>query len=276
VVSAATCRRTNIPTITQASAQLPRPPACTLNTTSSSTHSEDLVLCPFNTTRENLRILDVGSADGWFLHNLRREFTHPDTATLIGTDIAPYPDAVEQIVIHDFRTPFSAEWKGTFDFVQLRAVLANVPGEAGVDLVQRAVELLRPGGWIQIVDGSVPSGQILASDKPSARLVKYLGNMLLESGMDGLEGPKAASLLRAASVTDIGSKQANVRLGKGSEIEETSWKWIRGFTNVVGTALVKRGTLSQADMDQLTLDVFEEVKAEGFSMPWFAAWGRKA
>ena len=140
-----------------------------------------LLLCPLDTARSNLRILDIGTADGWWLHCLRRELTHPESATLLGTDIAPYPDAVEGVIIHDFRREFATEWQGTFDLVQLRAVLASA-GEAANDLVQRALELLKPGGYIQIVDSGMPSGQIDPNDKPSTQFFKRVGNMLNAQG----------------------------------------------------------------------------------------------
>ena len=97
----------------------------------------------FDTTRRYLHILDVGTANGHWLHEVSKILSERDTATLIGTDIAPCPETEETVIVHDFRTPFSAAWKGTFDLVQLRAVLANVPANEAVDLVRRSVELLK-------------------------------------------------------------------------------------------------------------------------------------
>lgn len=237
-----------------------------------------LVLCPFDTKQPNLRILDIGTADGWYLHQLRNELTHPDSATLIGTDVAPYPDAVEQIVMHNFKTPFADEWKGSFDLVQLRAVLANVPGDAAVDLVRRALQLVKPGGYIQLVDGEMPSGEVRADDKPTDQLFKRVNMLLTNAGLDSTIGAKAASILETAGgagIADLGSKEAQMRIGKDARLESTSWDWIRGMCQVVGTGLVKTNLISEGEMDKLRLAVFEESRNEGFGCNWYAAWAKK-
>lgn len=237
-----------------------------------------LVLCALDTTQPNLRILDIGTADGWFLHSVRSKLAHPESVTLIGTDVAPYPDTVEQVIVHNFKTPFPEDWKESFDLVQLRAVLANVPGDAAVDLVHRALQLVKPGGYIQLVDGYMPHGEVLASDSPSNQLFKKLEAFLTSHGLDSTAGKRVASILETAgggSITDMGSKEASPRIGKGSKLEETSWDWIRGICQVVGGALVKADLISEAEMGKLRLAVLEEAQTDGFDIPWFAAWANK-
>lgn len=140
------------------------------------------LLCPADTSKTDLAILDIGTADGWWLHALRKKLTSPETAELVGTDIAPYPDAVEKVVIHDFRQPFPEEWKAKFDVVQLRAVMASA-GDGAIDVVRRCVELVKPGGYIQLVDSYMQSGEFADADKPSMRFFKRVGNLLAGQGM---------------------------------------------------------------------------------------------
>lgn len=139
------------------------------------------VLCPLDTSQKGLSVLDIGTADGWWLHCVRKKLTHPETAELIGTDIAPYPDAVEQVQIQDFREAFNADWHGKFDIVQLRAVMASA-GSAAIDVVRRALELVKSGGYIQLVDSSMPFGDALETDKPSIQFFKRVGNLLVGQG----------------------------------------------------------------------------------------------
>ena len=143
------------------------------------------LLCPLNTSQQGLRILDIGTADGWWLHCVRKKLAHPETAELIGTDIAPYPDAVENVTIHDFREAFPQEWQGRFDMIQLRAVMASA-GSSALDVVSRALALLKRGGHIQLVDSSMPSGELLDTDKPSIQFFKRVGNLLANQGTTSL------------------------------------------------------------------------------------------
>lgn len=238
-----------------------------------------LLLCPFDLTAPNVRVLDIGSADGWWLTQLRKKLNHPESATLIGTDIAPYPNTTENVVMHNFKTPFPEEWKSSFDLVQLRAVLSNVPGDASTDLIKRVIELLKPGGFIQLVDGAMPSGQVEADAKPHMQFFVTLGNFLNNNGLNASQGAKAAQSLKDAGqgmLEDIGVKDGRMLLGKGAILEESSWQWLSFMQRQVGPKFVLSGLMSQDELDKLQLQMLEEAKQVGFDLPWYATWARKA
>lgn len=239
-----------------------------------------LLLCPLNTSKTNLRLLDIGTADGWYLHCLRKELTDPESATLTGTDVAEYPDAVENVIIHNFKTPFSGEWKASFDFVQLRGVLASSGSQdsQGIDLIRRALELIKPGGWIQLVDSSLLVEEFNGADKPSTKLFKTVADLLTQVGMNPALGRSIAGFLKQAGgdgITNQGEKTALVKIGKGADNIELSWNWLRGFCNTGKNGLVKAGSISADDFDDLQAAVFEETEKEGFSFPWYATWAQK-
>lgn len=240
------------------------------------------IICPLDTTRSNLRILDLGSADGWWLTQVREELSPSaaKTATLIGTDIAPYPDTTENIIIHNFKTPFPDDWRGTFDLIQLRAVLANVPGDDATDLISRAIALLKPGGYIQIVDGAMQHGELKGDEKPSTRFFTTLGNFLMMNGLNADQGSRAATSLRAAgkgTLEDISDRSVDVPVGKNAspEMQETSWQWVRFMTVMPADQMVKAGLLTEEEKQKLVLELLEETKTEGFTFPWYAVWARK-
>lgn len=245
---------------------------------------DGLILCPADLSRPSLRFLDVGTADGYFLSQLRSQLPHPDSTTLVGTDIAPYPDPAVPITIHNFKTPFPDDWKESFDFVQMPACLANSPGDEAVGLIRRLLELVKPGGWLQLVDGTMQTGALLETDRPSMKLFKIMGNFLSSLGMDACQGPRVAELLREAGgeIVDgdsAGAKSAAVRIGKGAErgLETEGWNWIRGTFAVLGNALskVENPLLAVEDLKKFKLDVLEEAEKEGFDLMWYAAWARK-
>jgi hypothetical protein len=60
-------------------------------------------------------------------------------------------------------------------------------------------------------------------------------------------------------------------------MEDASWQWLRFMLEVqAGPALLKAGVFaSKEELDILRLEVMEEARMEGFSMPWYSAWARK-
>ncbi|KPI34431.1 uncharacterized protein AB675_1412 [Cyphellophora attinorum] len=182
---------------------------------------------------------------------------------------------------HNFKTPFPEEWKDSFDCIQLRAILANVPGDAAIDLVKRAMELLRPGGYIQIVDGSMSAGELKGDEKPHIRFFTSLANYLILNGLNNSQGARVGEILDVAGdgvLEDVETKEGKMLFGKGAgEMEDASWQWLRFMLEVqAGPAMLKAGVFaSKEGLDTLRLEVMEEAQTEGFSMPWHAAWGRK-
>lgn len=238
-----------------------------------------LILCPIDLNHPGLHILDLGTADGWWLHCLRSELPQAESATLVGTYIAEYPGTAEDVRIHDFKQPFPTEWNGNFDLVQLRAVLANVPGDQTADLLTRVFSLVKPGGYIQLVDGALPSGELTGNEKPSQRFLVSLGNFLNSCGLNADQGALAAEYVHrvgGGQILESGSRQVMLHIGKTSRLEETSWSWLRGMDAVVGKRLVEANLLSQENWADLRLAMLEEAKTEGFSFPWYSVWARKS
>ena len=236
-----------------------------------------LILCPLDTHQRNLRILDIGSADGWFLHSVRKELAYPDSAILIGTDVAPYPNPIENVIVHNFKDPFPEEWRASFDFVHLRAVMASA-GEVKIDVVRRALELVKPGGWIQLVDARMLTAEDNGPDKPSQKICEYLGVLLRQAGMDYNSGEHIAEHLKIAGgdgIVQQGSKKGLMRVGKGSETLELSRDWLQGFCSTSGKGIVKKGIISQSEFNQLQMSVYKEAEQLGFNFPWWATWAQR-
>jgi SAM-dependent methyltransferase len=198
-----------------------------------------LILCPADLSKPDLRVLDSGTADGYFLYDLRSELMHSSSAELIGTDIAEYPDIIglpkniklyKQSILEDW----PKEWEGTFDFVHQRACMSNAPTyEEGVKVLERLIKLVKPGGWIQIVDGAMPIGTIEETDMPSMRIFKTIGNFLKVVGMNPTAGKDAFDMLtRAGGLKAVDRKEVAAKLGRGApskELEATGYEEITGL-----------------------------------------------
>lgn len=80
-----------------------------------------LLLCPLDVEIPDLRILDSATADGHFLTLVRDQLAHPESAELVGTDIAPFPplDLPDNITLEkqDVLQPWPQKWESYFDLV---------------------------------------------------------------------------------------------------------------------------------------------------------------
>lgn len=247
-----------------------------------------LVLCPLDLSTPGLRILDSGTADGLFLTQIRSLLTHPNSAMLIGTDIAPFEDNVhmpDYIEWHkqDVNTEWPDEWQGTFDLVHQRAVLSNTGGYDGaVVATTRLAKLVRQGGWIQLVDSNMPNEEYADGDPPHLRMCKTIGQFLAKYGLNTDASRKLGDLLNATGeVVDIQQKETSMRVGMNAGSEETRQAgriWLSGMRMAIGTGLAKLGNaapMTEIDWHNLIDEVQHEAESTGFELTWWAAWGKR-
>ncbi|KAJ9610428.1 hypothetical protein H2200_005205 [Cladophialophora chaetospira] len=247
-----------------------------------------LVLCPVDLAIPSLRILDSGTADGLFLTQIRSLLADPESATLVGTDIAPFENNVSKPEYIDWQkqdvnTEWPADWTGTFDFVHQRAVLSNTGTfDRAVQATTRLSRLVKPGGWIQIVDSHMPDEKFDATDPPSLRMFKVIGQFLARFGLNTNASSRLSEILHATNeLQNIGSTEANMRIGVGAKDEETrpaGRVWLSGMRRTVGDGLDKlgdSGPMTKNDWELLLDDVQREAETTGFDLKWWAAWGKR-
>lgn len=199
-----------------------------------------LVLCPADLSKPDVRILDSATADGYFLYDLRSQLAYPNSAELIGTDITEYPDTIGlpkniKLYKQNILEEWPNEWKGTFDFVHQRACMANVQTyDEGLKVMERLIKLVKPGGWIQIVDGAMPTGPIEESDKPSMKIFKTVGRFLQEIGRNPIAGKQIFEMLeKAGGLKVVGKKDIIAMLGKGAPSKDLEMIGYEELTGLV-------------------------------------------
>ena len=255
------------------------------------TNSKNPILAPIDLSQASVAILDSGTADGYFLYATSQQLKHADGAELIGTDITDYPPSYEvpegvslQLLEQNIHDPWPAEWKNKFDLVHQRAVMANAGGyEKAVDITRRLFELVKPGGYLQIVDGFMPVGRIAEGDLPSQRMFKTMGNFIASKGLDTSMGPRLGEMVEEAggsNIEEVDFKEGTSRLGRGcvQATEEDGWIQIRslcGLLQNIGQGLDDDTEMAAKDWVALEQDVVKEAEQQGFDMFWYAAWGRK-
>ncbi|KAL8896245.1 MAG: hypothetical protein Q9207_007798 [Kuettlingeria erythrocarpa] len=204
-----------------------------------------LVLAPVDLSTPGLRILDSATADGLWLRDIQ-PFCHP-SAYFTGTDIVPsyFPDAVPArttLVVQSITAPYPQAWHASFDLINQRLALPGCGAYPMPLAVRSLVSLLKPGGWIQLVeaDHSGPASDGVAM-RDAFRLIKELFK-----GM-GVEDGYARQLrgwLESEGLQDVGQTILDVRLGKTNAKEDMAVKGVSAFTLATeGLVRAARGQL---------------------------------
>ncbi|OKL57734.1 hypothetical protein UA08_07234 [Talaromyces atroroseus] len=210
-----------------------------------------LVLAPIDLKTPRLRILDCGTADGYWLYDLSKEVD--SSSTLVGTDIASFPSNSfvmpdnMTLFIQSYKDSWPASWQSSFDIVHMRFCVAGLADPAEAEMaVDRLINLVKPGGWIQLVDSTLLTGDIVDDDKPSAKLFKSMAHMLKHRGQDTNAGVRIKPLLvNSGRLSDIQSRKVVAKLGKGASTNELANDGVHNLVKMVDTLKPKlEGLLS--------------------------------
>ncbi|KAK2729265.1 methyltransferase [Colletotrichum kahawae] len=248
------------------------------------------VLAPVDFSRRYLRILDCGAGDGRWLFDFRqyldRHGADAGTYHYVGTDINPtlYPKSLPphiEFFNQSILESFPAKWHGTFDIVHQRLVMAAVapPATTIASVVAELGGLLRPGGWLQLVeldnDCTPESGPALR------RLLDYHQQNSAAGGL----GPNLSVHLKTA-MEDIGLehiRQDSVDVFYGAKNQggaELMAKSTRSLSQVVGPVLAQArvavpNTYNKSDEVTLPSQLQKEVEDVGARLRFTVVYGQR-
>lgn len=173
------------------------------------------VLAPVNLTQSGLRILDSGCSNGRWLRDLENACA-PTTHEFIGTDAAPdalpseVPDNL-QLSVQDICEPWPESWNGTFDLVHQRTVLVNVRKKPMKEVLAPMAQLLKPGGWIQLMEVEFPD---IPENGPAMQDFLGVAAWFWEKAGPGRDlGPNLKRHLENLGLQDVQDRVVNVEFG---------------------------------------------------------------
>lgn len=126
--------------------------------------------------------------------------------------------------VQNIKSPWPQEWNNTFDLVHQRAALGAAGYKAVIEVLKNMVALLKPGGWMQMVeaDHSVSQGPAMNKLFLLARDVFRA----MDTGPDF--GVHLEEWFNECGLVDVESKEFYVPLGASrpeGELREKSIKW---------------------------------------------------
>lgn len=174
-----------------------------------------LILAPIDLSTPSLRILDSGTLDGTWIQDVASKLPASAEHELYGTDInldnvPKEPPAGTTYQIQDVNKPWPDEWKGSFDFVHQRLVVANA-GSTQKEAIQGLAALVKPGGWIQLVE--------VASAPPDScgplihDFFDTIKSIFAHTGVDTATVDKMGGWLEEVGFVDVQDCLISMRLG---------------------------------------------------------------
>jgi hypothetical protein len=265
-----------------------------------------LLFAPLSFSNAPRTVLDVGTADGLWMRDVLSTVPVPPEGehTFIGTDINTsfFPSTTLKNITYirqDIKEPTPKAWQNAFDLVNLRMILiAAGSGAAQRAVVNEHINLVKPGGWIQIGDCDRICPTPEAENPRYHDMFACIRAVCLSSGLDPLEAPKMKSWLEEAGLEQVqertvmravGKQNADAELGKlsiGADLMIA-----KGFAagakgefyilHMPGDILITTG-LSSSDkplpdkrLDSLVQDLETELIETGAYFPMRFIWAMK-
>lgn len=225
-------------------------------------------------------ILEMGTGTGaWAIEAAER---YPEAA-VTAIDISPMPERPLpsnlsfQLADVTQHLPFAKE---SFDLVHVRLLLMHVPNAS--DVLRRALELVRPGGWIIVEDPDLSQFMdetIQAAPPAAARFMDAMHATMRARDIDYSIGAKLEGMLRAhAELEEVNTSKAVMPMSGQSSDPALNRL---GETWLAGAIAASRATLSSAFRGSMAPEVVEDWLAvlqepgHKWAAPFYFTWSRK-
>ncbi|ORY14669.1 hypothetical protein BCR34DRAFT_645720 [Clohesyomyces aquaticus] len=251
-------------------------------------HIGKLILAPIDLFKSELKILDSATADGLWLRDVQTDlqsdprFSAQVEHNFIGTDIVEsyFPPESKgspdiELLVQSITKPWREDWKGTFDLVHQRFALPAAGKEGIRDALRGLIRLVKPGGWIQLVE----------SDH-SAFVGPAMGEMfeLVKEVFGAMGAPhdlaqKIRTMLEEEGLEQVEERVYDVPLGTKNPDAKMNQKSVQAFTwalsGLVGAVKnIPNCSVSPETLETLGSRVTKELTEEGGILRVYVIWAR--
>jgi hypothetical protein len=181
--------------------------------------------------------------------------------------------------VQDIFNPWEASYLGSIDYVHQRLGLA-APGPASLESrVAKLVELVKPGGWIELVEADLRPHSSLGTE--AALFNKVLGTFLDVGGIGALYASKLAEILEKEGLVNVQVKEFLVPYGatnKDKEMAELGVSVMVQGAKALSEGLKMMGMTSGLEDDELEnwpQRLYSEVRERGTYFRMLGVWGQK-
>lgn len=173
--------------------------------------------------------------------------------------------------------PWPAEWQGTFDLVHSRMALPGVGLHPLDEVVKNLVALVKPGGWIQLVEMEWQGWDAAPVLGEFREAVKQLMSMATNGqGVDLRD--RLAVFFRESGLTNVEQTVVNVPVGlkAENEVKELSLQSMLATATFATDTLKKMAPDTVDDkLETLPARLTKELRDVGGGYNIFALWAQK-
>ncbi|KAI6371414.1 hypothetical protein MCOR32_006190 [Pyricularia oryzae] len=239
------------------------------------------VYAPLDLSRGGYKILDQATGSGIWIREARAAAGADNE--WVGTDIEdqyfPTDPPADTTYRHQSMTePWPEHWRGYFDLVHSRMALPGVGVFPLATAVKNLISLVRPGGWIQLVE--VEWNEWRMGPEGTVFRDAIRGLFAAVTGGQGVDlREKLIPMLEEAGLVGIGYKVIVTPFGaRASErIRATSEASL--FATAMGVSITTRMLppigFSREQLDVMPERVLAEAKREGWESRHFVLWAQK-
>ncbi|CAI6331131.1 unnamed protein product [Periconia digitata] len=238
-----------------------------------------IVFAPVDLQKDDLQVMDSGTADGHWLVDLRQN-TSGTNSSFVGADSftkmfpRPTPDGIE-LHLQRADSPWPRSWLRRFDYVHQRLVLPGIQFMPLSDVVKNLCELVKPGGWIELLEQNHNSPRAGGLAKAEAMICE----MFTIQGTGHDYGLRMKGWLQDAGMEDIHEQVFDVPVGPLNPNPEMAEKSVEQVTNAIkGFIPIARGlpvTMPRAELDTLAEDTEREMRRVGAVQSIYIVYARK-
>ncbi|KAF2656942.1 methyltransferase GliN [Lophiostoma macrostomum CBS 122681] len=244
--------------------------------------SSSMIVVPLPKDK-SVSILDSATGDGYWMQQESRN--HPN-ALFTGIDVdRDYFEALGGLSASiSFKVQsLLMEWPkddhDAYDLVHQRYALTNMPRNEASMVIKRLMGLVKPGGYIQLVEADMMAFDREGHPGMSA-LMDFMANFFATGDMDPSTGPKLAGWLEQAGAEDIESKVMSFGIGargrSKEQQEKSTWNELTLVNNLRFVCEKIPGFWYSADRFQaLERLVREEMETTGNTWRFYVVTGRR-
>lgn len=201
----------------------------------------------------------------------------------VGTDIEdsyfPENPPSDTSYYHQSMTEsWPTDWQGTFDLVHSRMALPGIGLHPLADVIESLVALVKPGGWIQLVemnwDGWEGGPALGLFHKAMKQLVAMVTN---GQGVD--MRPRVTAVLKDVGLTNLRHQIISVPLGAKAkeEVQKLSLQSMFATASFARDTLKKLPPIDVAGdvLDSMPEALVQELREGGGEYKFFAVWAQK-